>query len=95
MSNKHFKDKYSEIFKMVERKINEWAPLNLLAIYCPDDEYEFEIQQIVSATLSANDIEELAGEINGIFVEEFRKSKGSLMIANKVLKAIQLTEWES
>lgn len=92
MSNKHRKDKYNETLKVVEKIVNEWDPVNLLAIDCPDDEYEFEIQQITSATIRANTAEELAGRINDIlykaFEEDFKKSNDCLMIADKILKKL-------
>nr|WP_106779137.1 DUF1871 family protein [Lysinibacillus timonensis] len=88
MSNKHRKDKYNETLKVVEKIVNEWDPVNLLAIDCPDDEYEFEIQQITSATIGANTAKELAGKINVIlykaFEEDFKKSNDCLMIADKI-----------
>ncbi|MGG3891214.1 DUF1871 family protein [Metabacillus fastidiosus] len=90
--NKHLKDKYNETFKVVEKIVNEWDPVDLLAIDCPDDEYEFEIQRIVSATLAVNNAEELAGKINEIlykaFEEDFKKSKDCLAIADKILKML-------
>lgn len=82
--NKHLKDKYNETFKVVEKIVNEWDSFDLLAIYCPDDEYEFEIKRIVSANFAVNNAEELAGKINGIlyktFEEDFKKSQDSLAI---------------
>lgn len=92
MSNKHLKDNYNETFKVVKKIVNEWDPVDLLSIDCPEDEYEFEIQQIVSATRSLNNVEELAGKINEIlykaFEEDFKKSKDCLMIADKILKRL-------
>jgi hypothetical protein len=55
--NKHHKDKYHETFIIVEKIVNEWDPVDVLAFDCPDDEYEFEILRIVSATLSVNNAE--------------------------------------
>ncbi|WP_338752662.1 DUF1871 family protein [Bacillus sp. FJAT-52991] len=92
MSNEHLKDKYSKTFKVVENVVNEWDPVDLLAIDCPNDEYDFEIQRIVSATLSVNNAEELAKKINDIlykaFEENFKKSKDCLRIADKIFKKI-------
>ncbi|MBB2483237.1 DUF1871 family protein [Bacillus sp. APMAM] len=72
--------------------INEWDPLDLLALDCPDDEYESEIQRIVSATLNGNNAEKLAEKIIEIlykvFEEDLKKTNDCLQIADKILKTI-------
>ena len=92
MSNRHLKGKYNETFEVVQKVINEWDPLDLLAIDCPHDEYEFEIQRIVSATLNENTADKLAGKINDIlykaFEDDFKKRNDCSMIADKILKML-------
>lgn len=74
------------------KKIIEWDPLDLLALDCPDDEYESEIQQIVSATLNKNNADKLAKKINEIlyksFEDDFRKSNDCFQIADQILKTL-------
>ena len=96
MSNKHLKGEYNETFEVIQKIINEWDPLDLLTIDCPDDEYEFEIKRIASATLNENNAEKLAGKINDIlykaFEGDFKKKNDCSMIADKILKiVIELT----
>lgn len=92
MSNEHLKDNYGKTCKVVEEIVNEWDPFGLLAVGCPDDEYKFEIQRIVSATLRVNNAEELAVKMNEIlyksFEEDFKKSEDCLMFADKILKRL-------
>ncbi|OCA92579.1 DUF1871 family protein [Pseudobacillus wudalianchiensis] len=88
MVNKFLKDNYKKTFTIVEEIINQWDPLDLLAIDCPCDEYEFEIRQVAAAALRIDNAEELVREITEIlykaFDEDFKKSKDCLEIANKI-----------
>jgi hypothetical protein len=92
MLKKRLKDKYNDTFEVVKKIINEWDPLNLLALDCPDDEYESEIQLIVSATLNENNTEKLAEKINEIlyksFEEDFKKSNDCFQTADKILTTL-------
>ncbi|MCM3791458.1 YugE family protein [Domibacillus indicus] len=88
MSHKHLKDKFKKTLQVVGKIINEWDPMSLLALDCPDDEYEFEIHRIASAALQVNNAEELAERINKAFEDDYKKSKDCLMIADKILKEL-------
>lgn len=89
---KRLKDKYNVTFEAVKKIINEWDPLHLLALDCPDDDYESEIQLIVSTTLNENDTDKLAEKINEVlyksFEEDFEKSNDCFQIADKILKTL-------
>ncbi|OGX68167.1 MAG: hypothetical protein A2189_01525 [Paenibacillus sp. RIFOXYA1_FULL_44_5] len=75
-------------FALVKGVIDEWDPFDLLALECPDDEYDNEISDIVEILLSVKDAEELATAIDQImfkaFDEDFRKSQECLHIARKI-----------
>jgi hypothetical protein len=80
------------LFAVVKEIIDKWDPFNLLAIHCPDDEYESEIREIVTALSNVTNEEELGVELNNIlyqaFEEDFKKSNDCIVIANQLLKAI-------
>ncbi|WP_050181296.1 DUF1871 family protein [Domibacillus robiginosus] len=88
MAHKHLKDRFKKALQVVGKIINEWDPMDLLALDCPDDEYEFEIQRIASAALRVNNAEELAETINKAFEGDYKKSKDCLLIADKILKEL-------
>ncbi|WP_226535930.1 DUF1871 family protein [Fictibacillus halophilus] len=77
-------------FSLVKEVINEWDPFDLLAIHCPEDEYDEEIHEIVKVLPNIKDEEELARGIEQImskaFDKDFKKSKDCLMIAKKICK---------
>jgi len=80
-------------YTVVKEIIDKWDPFDLLAIHCPDDEYDSEIREIVVALSNLSNAEELAAEINKIlyqaFNEDFRKSSDCSLIAHEILKALQ------
>jgi hypothetical protein len=90
LSNKHLKGKYNDAFEVVQKIINEWDPLDLLALDCPDDEYESEVQLIVSATLNKDNVDKIAEKINEIFYkafeDDFKKSNDCLKVAERIFK---------
>ncbi|WML45434.1 DUF1871 family protein [Neobacillus sp. PS3-40] len=96
MSNKHLKGKYNDAFEVIQEIINEWDPLDLLSLDCPDDEYESEIQRIVSATLNKDNADKMAEKINEIlyktFGDDFKKSNDCLQIAERILKTLEANE---
>jgi hypothetical protein len=79
-------------FSLVKEVIDEWDPFGLLAIHCPEDEYDEEIKDIVEVLPKVNDVAELANEINRImyksFNDDFKKSEDCLMVANKIYKLL-------
>ncbi|WP_152394271.1 DUF1871 family protein [Paenibacillus guangzhouensis] len=80
------------LFTVVKEIIDNWDPIGLLAIHCPDDEYESEIREIVTALSYTTNAEELASKINNIlyqaFEEDFKKSNDCNVIAHEILRAL-------
>jgi hypothetical protein len=80
-------------FSIVKKVIDEWDPFNLLAIHCPDDEYDEEIQDIVEVLPRIKDAEEMANEINRImfkaFDKDFKKSNDCLMVGKRIYKLLK------
>ena len=76
----------------VKRIINEWDPIQLLAL-APSDEYDYEIHQIEIAAKEAVDVESLAKVIYNIFAESFgfdifkKTIDVCTIIANKILQS--------
>ncbi|WP_078410766.1 DUF1871 family protein [Priestia abyssalis] len=58
-------------FTLVKEVIDEWDPLNLLAIHCPDDEYDGEIGDIVKLLPNVKSVDELSLGIHKVFVKWF------------------------
>lgn len=59
------------MFDKVKKIIDEWDPIDLLAMHCPDDEYNdisFSISEKVQTTVN---IENLANYIYDLFEHEF------------------------
>lgn len=53
--------------------VNNWDPVNLLCSGCPNDEYFFEVKQISELVSKGITEENLAAEINNIFLKAFGK----------------------
>jgi hypothetical protein len=60
-------DKY--IF--IKKTIDEWDPIGLLEMGCPDDEYEPEIREIERLAYHAKSIDELALGIRQVLIKWF------------------------
>lgn len=60
-----------EILNTVKKVIDEWDPLELLAMNCPDDEYDTEISDIVKLLPNVKSIDELSIGIHKVFVKWF------------------------
>ncbi|GFZ75898.1 hypothetical protein GCM10010978_16860 [Compostibacillus humi] len=56
---------------IVTKHINQWDPEYLLELGAPDDEYEYEIKQIVKAVLESKDEIEVAEAIQDTFRRAF------------------------
>jgi len=64
----------SPIIKIVKKNINEWDPLQLLSIECPEDEYESEIREISIYIIKHRDdldVIKLEREIRKTFEDNF------------------------
>jgi hypothetical protein len=59
--------KLKQRYEIVRKCINELDPMGLIALGCPDDEYEPEILKILPRIPACRDAAELAGIIAEIF----------------------------
>jgi hypothetical protein len=57
----------------VKEVIDEWDPIGLLSMRCPDDEYDPEIRDIVRLLSDIKSVDELAGGINKVFIKWFEE----------------------
>ncbi len=55
----------------VKETIDDWDPIDLLAMHCPDDEYDSISVLISQKTVVISDVESLAKYIYDLFVCEF------------------------
>jgi len=58
-------------YVLVKEVIDEWDPIGLLGMGCPDDEYDPEIGDIVRLLSNIKSVDELAGGINKVFIKWF------------------------
>ena len=59
------------MFDKVKETIDKWDPVDLLAMHCPDNEYD-EISFLISkAVQTSKDVESLANYIYNLFVYAF------------------------
>ena len=56
---------------IVKQAIDEADPIGLLAIGCPDDEYDPEIKRVLTYVNSYTDLDSLGQRIHQTFVEMF------------------------
>lgn len=82
------------MYEKIKKIIDEWYPIELLIINCPEDEYDYEIKKIVSSYYK-NISESILGEkVYNIFIEEFdneifNKTKEECnIIAKKIIKEL-------
>jgi len=62
-----------DIYEVVKNLIDEWDPYGLLNINCPNDEYEYEIKEIVKNIYLESSINEIANKISQIFIKSFNE----------------------
>ena len=76
----------------VKKIINEWDPIQLLAI-APSDEYDFEIQQIEAVVKETSDVKKVASVIYYTFTEAFggdvfkKTMDECIIIASEILQS--------
>ena len=80
------------MFDKVKEKIDEWDPIDLLAMHCPDNEYD-DISLLISQKVqNILDVEDLANYIYNLFVCQFgvptfdKNLNECIMIAEKIMK---------
>ncbi|WP_339147161.1 MULTISPECIES: DUF1871 family protein [unclassified Sutcliffiella] len=63
------------MFKYISVKevIDEWDPIGLLSMGCPEDEYDPEIRDIVRLLCDIKSVNELAVGINKVFIKWFEE----------------------
>ena len=70
MSNEELKTKYNRLVLLVKEVVDQWDPIELLA-FCPPDEYDIEAKSICAILRKDINEDELAKEIQSIFIESF------------------------
>jgi hypothetical protein len=71
MDKKKLKRLFIDKYIIVKDVIDEWDPIGLLDMGCPVDEYDPEIRDIVQLLRNINSVDELAIEINKVFIKWF------------------------
>ena len=80
------------MFDKVKKIVDEWDPIDLLSMHCPDDEYDDISLLITQKALVTMDVENLANYIYVLFVYEFDASTFNKtldefrMIAEKIIE---------
>ncbi|WP_409274603.1 DUF1871 family protein [Neobacillus sp. SCS-31] len=73
---------------LVKEVIDEWDPIGLLGMGCPDDEYDPEIKDIVKRLSNSNSVDVLTKEIQEVFIKWFGEhlsTRDCLSAAQKIL----------
>jgi hypothetical protein len=70
----------------VKEVIDEWDPIGLLGMGCPDDEYDPEIRDIVRLLSIINSIDELAVRIQKVFINWFEEEMPIVKCYSAALK---------
>lgn len=60
-------------YVLVKKIIDEWDPIGLLHLGCPNDEYDPEIDDIVKLLPQVNSVNELALGIRQVFIKWFEE----------------------
>lgn len=76
-------------FNEIKRVINEWDPIGLLAMECPEDEYHPEIADIAKRLKEIHSVEEAARMIKQVFLEWFGEE---VKLEECYAAAIKITE---
>lgn len=85
------KTDYKEIFHIVKNVVEKNDPLSLLNAGSPKDEYDEEVQRIVSGLMQCKDTAGIQKLIYGIFLESFgAEAAGNINRYLNVAKEISL-----
>ena len=60
-------------FILVKEVVDEWDPIGLLGMGCPDDEYDPEIKDIVQLLSNIKTVDELTRVIQKVFIKWFEE----------------------
>jgi hypothetical protein len=60
-------------YSSVKEVIDEWDPIGLLGMGCPDDEYDPEIRDIIGLLSNIKSVDDLAVGINKVFIKWFEE----------------------
>ena len=80
-----------QVYVLVKRAIDQADPIRLLAIGAPDDEYESEIQEIVSRLGACTNLEEVQTLVHEVFVAWF---DGCIAGSKQHYRTLAYTIWE-
>lgn len=75
---------------VVKSIINEWDPICLLDLGCPEDEYDFEIKDIVALLPHVESVDELALRIRQVFIKWFE-----IFLSIEKCHPVALKIWEA
>jgi len=70
-SKKKYKEKYKQIFSLVQVVINRWDPYGLLEGGAPEDEFESEIASVVAKIKTIKTENDAARALSEVFSEAF------------------------
>lgn len=76
------------IYKIVERQIRTWDPYGLLAGGAPEDEFDAEIEAVVSRLGVGMSPQDIAGVVSGIFSHTFEPEYFEVNNCKEVAEAI-------
>lgn len=77
-------------YKFVKSIIDEWDPIGLLDLGCPEDEYDPEIREIVALLPRVKSVDELALKIRQVFIKWFEE-----YLSNEKCYPVALKIWEA
>lgn len=92
----------ARLFKTVKEIINDWDPVELLAIHFPDDEYHSELRVICTYIEATKELQEVGlgtciySTFKDFLGQEFQKTLDECMeISKKIIKSIKDNKIES
>lgn len=83
------REAYANEYLIIKKIIDKWDPIGLLELGCPDDEYDSEIREVVSLSLHAKSVDDLAIGIRQVFIkwfDEYLSIEKCYPIAFKILE---------
>ena len=83
-----------EKYILVKSIIDDWDPIGLLDLGCPEDEYDPEIRDVVALLPHVKSVDELALRIRQVFIkwfEEFLSIEKCYPVALKIWEAAKKT----
>ena len=80
---------------IIREEINRWDPEGLLKIGAPEDEYQFEIDEIAKRITAQMTEDEVIHAINAVFVEHFAGNipKRTRQISRRILNKMRNNDY--